>query len=602
MKKWAAIAIFNALAAAAFGAGTCTYTLGPLGPTALYKMTFTCTGDASTGSFPSTTVSNVQTSVIQGYHVQTVLFLPGSTAPTNGYAATVVNSVSVDYLSGQASSLSSTTPNQYGMTASSPPIDNTVTLAITGNSVASANVTVVLYLAPASYARQGSSSGGGSSGVSSFNTRTGAVTLGSGDVDTALGFTPLANPMTTTDQLIGSAGNSGGTAAAVGLVSCANDGSHALVYSTGTHSFACASISGSGITASYPLSLSGSVLSLLYSNDFGLNGSNQLDISSSKWLSIAADQSGAAIYCHSTNGTSGFGCSFSSAAALTAYTSGMWVTLYVDTTCSSSCTLNIDGVGAVNIKKADGSTDPGGVLIANRPYLVFYNGTTMAMLNGTDGVFPGGITTGSSPPAITPGTGGVSGFNLGTNPSAGCPGAGVACIVGNLANETIELSNNNDSLQPIERGPTLTTSGHLVSYNGSGASGPVTQDSGIASSSVALNCTTTITTGATATLSTCFTVNEEATASTAITYTLPTASSGAQYCIDNGYNGSAANTGTLELLTSASGQYLVYTDGTLSASGGYIISAGAARDGACVYGIDSTHWMFLPHAGSWTKH
>jgi hypothetical protein len=35
------------------------------------------------------------------------------------------------------------------------------------------------------------SSGGGSSGVSSFNTRTGAVTLSSGDVTTALGFTPI---------------------------------------------------------------------------------------------------------------------------------------------------------------------------------------------------------------------------------------------------------------------------------------------------------------------------------------------------------------------------------------------------------------------------
>ena len=115
-------------------------------------------------------------------------------------------------------------------------------------------------------------------------------------------------------------------------------------------------------------------------------------------------------------------------------------------------------------------------------------------------------------------------------------------------------------------------------------------------------CTTTITTGTSATLSTCFTVNQESTAATGVAYTLPTAASGLQFCIDSGWNGSAANTGILTLNASASGQYLVFTDGTLSASGGNVTSAGAARDGACVYGIDSTHWMFLPHSGTWTNH
>jgi hypothetical protein len=115
-------------------------------------------------------------------------------------------------------------------------------------------------------------------------------------------------------------------------------------------------------------------------------------------------------------------------------------------------------------------------------------------------------------------------------------------------------------------------------------------------------CTTTVTTGTSATLSTCFTVNQEATAGTGVTYTLPTAASGLQYCVDNGWNGSAADTGVLTFATSASGQFMVFTDGTLTATGGNVTSGGAARDGACVYGIDSTHWMFLPHSGTWTKH
>ena len=116
----------------------------------------------------------------------------------------------------------------------------------------------------------------------------------------------------------------------------------------------------------------------------------------------------------------------------------------------------------------------------------------------------------------------------------------------------------------------------------------------------------TITTGASASLggtySSGYTINQNATAATAITYTLPTAAAGKQYCVRNGYNGSAADTGTLELLTSASGQFIIFTDGTLSASGGYVISGGAASDAACVVGTDSTHWLLYVQSGTFTKH
>ena len=70
----------------------------------------------------------------------------------------------------------------------------------------------------------------------------------------------------------------------------------------------------------------------------------------------------------------------------------------------------------------------------------------------------------------------------------------------------------------------------------------------------------------------------------------------------NSYNGSAANTGALTIQTSAAGQFIIFTDGTLSASGGYVISGGAARDSACVVGVDSTHWMLYVSSGTWTKH
>jgi hypothetical protein len=96
--------------------------------------------------------------------------------------------------------------------------------------------------------------------------------------------------------------------------------------------------------------------------------------------------------------------------------------------------------------------------------------------------------------------------------------------------------------------------------------------------------------------------NEHATAGTAITGTLPTAAAGLQYCVANAYNGSAANTGVLTVATSASGQFIIFTDGTLSATGGNITSGGAAGDAACLVGVDSTHWYLYVQAGAWTKH
>lgn len=198
---------------------------------------------------------------------------------------------------------------------------------------------------------------------------------------------------------------------------------------------------------------------------------------------------------------------------------------------------------------------------------------------------------------------------IGTGGCADTSGlGGTASILGFKSGTSTGTMSADAALRDISNVPTWIDSGgaNAMLLNGGAlgtpASGNASNLTNFPASLVQAPCTTTITTGASATLSTCFTVNQHATAATAITYTLPTASSGAQFCADNGYNGSAADTGTVEFLTSAAGQYLVWTDGTLSASGGYGISAGAARDGACVYGVDSTHWMFLPHSGTWTKH
>jgi len=138
------------------------------------------------------------------------------------------------------------------------------------------------------------------------------------------------------------------------------------------------------------------------------------------------------------------------------------------------------------------------------------------------------------------------------------------------------------------------------------ALGAATATSLLASGNVDGTAPTTITTGTTASLGGTFksgyTWNQEATAVTAVTYTLPTAAAGLQYCVGNSWNGSAPTTGVLTLSTSASGQFIIFTDGTLSATGGNVTSGGAAADFACVVGIDSTHWQLSTPRGTWTKH
>jgi hypothetical protein len=89
----------------------------------------------------------------------------------------------------------------------------------------------------------------------------------------------------------------------------------------------------------------------------------------------------------------------------------------------------------------------------------------------------------------------------------------------------------------------------------------------------------------------------------AITYNLPTAAAGIQKCFTNSYNGTQADTGIITIQTSGPGQYIIFTDGTPSASGGYVTSPGLAHDSACVVGINNTQWQLYVQSGSpWVKH
>jgi hypothetical protein len=156
--------------------------------------------------------------------------------------------------------------------------------------------------------------------------------------------------------------------------------------------------------------------------------------------------------------------------------------------------------------------------------------------------------------------------------------------------------------------PTITFGTNLITL-----SKPLMATSLLATGIIDGTAPITLTTGASCTIGTAsgcnatkylsgYTINQDTTSSgaAAITYTLPTAAAGLQYCVNNGYDGTEMTTGTLTLQTSAAGQYIIY--GALSASDGYIVSGGAAGVSGCVVGIDATHWQFYAQAGTWTLH
>ena len=86
-------------------------------------------------------------------------------------------------------------------------------------------------------------------------------------------------------------------------------------------------------------------------------------------------------YCSSATGSTSYACRISSG-ALTAYSAGITFVLVVDVPCNTQCSLNVDDLGPVSIKRSDGVIDPGGTLGAGQPQWVFYDGKVFRLMGG----------------------------------------------------------------------------------------------------------------------------------------------------------------------------------------------------------------------------
>jgi hypothetical protein len=87
--------------------------------------------------------------------------------------------------------------------------------------------------------------------------------------------------------------------------------------------------------------------------------------------------------CAYSGGTTAITCTLSgNGPALSAYATGQVYT--VVTNAANPVSINIDSIGAISIKLADGSTSPpSGLLIANAPFQVYYDGTVFSVRQGS---------------------------------------------------------------------------------------------------------------------------------------------------------------------------------------------------------------------------
>jgi hypothetical protein len=118
------------------------------------KVTLTCTGDASDGSFPATNINTLVKALgfdIRGMKIAEVKAAPGGTAPTDASDVEITDENGIDILGARGTNFIDATSKTYmvpGPASQHQPvlITGDLTVAITNNAVHSAVTTIVLNL------------------------------------------------------------------------------------------------------------------------------------------------------------------------------------------------------------------------------------------------------------------------------------------------------------------------------------------------------------------------------------------------------------------------------------------------------------------------
>jgi hypothetical protein len=129
------------------------------------------------------------------------------------------------------------------------------------------------------------------------------------------------------------------------------------------------------------LSMSPGLGTIFSLNDTGTAIALQASVDTAIVETLAASQSGSALYCNSSSGSgAAYTCSMNP--SLIAYTTGMVIHWKPDVNSTGGATsLAIDAQGAVAVKLADGATDPGpNDLVAGRMQEIWYDGARFRLM------------------------------------------------------------------------------------------------------------------------------------------------------------------------------------------------------------------------------
>ena len=165
MKKFIVIGLLITLlfTIPAFGAGTCTtavktsYTAQdrvPDSKTVIVTLACTASATSTVGSYPSTTVSLTPSSAVTspwnlyGYYLYQVGRTPGLTQPTGNYTITITDTqgfaLDLALLTSNGSASAAQLTGIYSAAVAYPVVRSALTVAITGNSVSAAGITLDL--------------------------------------------------------------------------------------------------------------------------------------------------------------------------------------------------------------------------------------------------------------------------------------------------------------------------------------------------------------------------------------------------------------------------------------------------------------------------
>jgi hypothetical protein len=382
---------------------SCTPLIGDSGN---YAVTFYWAADGS-GNVPSTPASlQGCPGSIQGYRILSVTVSPGTPAPTNNFTVKILDPMGVDMMGGAMATVSNASAQAFGPPAGSPPINGTLSLALSGNSVAGAQGRTVVYFGRVQLfnSTPGGTGPAGPPGPSSTPTATSVGTaiyvIDSGSANAYAGCPAtstalqdgllvelkVANSNTTASTFNYCAGGAvaivdqAGNALAVGVLVAGTGGHYLIRYSTSQTNW---QIMGSCPTVGAGLSVTGCRVS----PDLSMLASVTA-IQQGILVTITTTSSSPTIYTGTTSPVMG---SYTKDQVLT------WDVGATGCTGSVATTINLNSLGAVRVFEADGATNPVvGDCPTNRILRIAFDGTAFRIVGGgaaTGGGGGGGSTS-----------------------------------------------------------------------------------------------------------------------------------------------------------------------------------------------------------------